>query len=321
MIEWRFSPEDVARIRFAVSPLAELVRSLIVLRTPARHWIHLPWIQTTRPRLTGLDLTEIFALVPVQGDTADFLTPPPIAPLPDLTQELDAVRNTPADRVVTEAADLLGMAAPIFQRIRQDPVSAAHRIADTLQAYWDRALARQWPRIRSMLEADVLWRTRHLAVGGTQALLQDLHDSVTWHGDRLSADDPHHHAGFLSGQGLLLTPSTMSWPVVRKMIEPYQPTITYPVRGVATLWQPAAAPAPDALAALIGRTRAELLIALAEPISTTALADRLCITPSAVSQHLSVLLDCGLVNRSRVGRYVLYQRTPASNTLSPFQPE
>jgi hypothetical protein len=36
MIEWSFTAADVARIRFAFSPLAELVRSLIVLRAPAR---------------------------------------------------------------------------------------------------------------------------------------------------------------------------------------------------------------------------------------------------------------------------------------------
>src|SRR3954463_2956089 len=114
MIEWRFTPEDVARIRFAFSPLAELVRSLIVLRAPARHSLHLPWIRATRPLLTDLDLAELFALVPIRGDTTDFLTPTPISPLPEFTDsplpeftdELEAIRRTPTDRVVTEAAEV-----------------------------------------------------------------------------------------------------------------------------------------------------------------------------------------------------------------------
>jgi DNA-binding transcriptional ArsR family regulator len=315
MIEWNFTPQDVARIRFAFSPLAESVRSLIVLRAPAGHSLHLPWIRAARPLLSDLDLTELFALVPVRGDTADFLTPPAQSPLPEFTDELEVVRRTPADRVLTDATQVLGVPPPAMERIRADPIGAAHRIVDTLDAYWQLALADHWPRIRVLLEADVLWRSRRLALGGARALFEDLHETVTWHGDRLSAADPHHHSASLSGEGLLLAPSAMCWPAVRKMIKPYQPTITYPARGIATLWEIGAPPAPDALATLIGRTRASLLIALAEPASTTALAHRLSITAGAVSQHLSVLLNCGLATRSRVGRSVLYRRTRSGDTL------
>jgi len=316
VIEWRFTPDDVARIRFAFSALWELVLSLIVLRAPSQHALHLPWVRTVRPLLTDLDLSELFALVPLRGDTADFLTPPPSSPLPDLADELEQVRRTPPDRVVTETAEVAGVPPPIAQRIRDDPAGAAHRIADTLQAYWDLALADYWPRIQALLEADVLWRSRRLATGGARAVFDDLHETVTWHGDRLSVWDLHNHSGRLSGEGLLLAPGAMCWPTVRKMIQPYQPTITYPARGIATLWETGGSSAPDALAALVGRTRAELLVALAEPISTTALARRLSVTPGAVSQHLSVLLGCGLAARSRVGRSVLYRRTRSGDTLA-----
>lgn len=315
MIEWSFTPDDVARIRLAFSPLGELIRSLVVLRAPARHGLHLPWVKATRPLLADLDLAELFALVPIRGDTADFLTPPPTSPLPDLDHELEAVRQTPADRLASEAADVIGPATTIALRIRDDPAGAAHRIADTLEAYWNLALAPHWPRIHALLEADVLWRSQRLATGGARALFEDLHETVTWHGDRLSVADPHHHSAALSGQGLLLTPSVMSWPAVRKMIEPYQPTITYPARGIATLWETRTPPTPAALATLIGRTRTSLLLALTQPVSTSTLARRASITPGAVSQHLAVLLDCGLVTRSRVGRSVLYQRTRTGDAL------
>jgi DNA-binding transcriptional ArsR family regulator len=315
LIEWRFTPDDVARIRVAFSPLGELVRSLIVLRAPARHSLHLPWVRATRPLLADLDLVELFALVPTHGDTADFLTPPPASPLPDLGDELATLRHTPADRLAREAADVIGPAAPVGRRIQKDPAGAAHRIADTLQAYWNVALAEHWPRIRALLEADVLWRSQRLAIGGARLLFEDLHASVSWLGERVSAADRHHHSAALSGQGLVLAPSVMCWPAVRKMIEPYQPTITYPARGIATLWENGAPPAPAALAALIGRTRASLLIALTEPATTSTLARRMSITPGAVSQHLGVLLECGLVTRSRVGRSVLYQRTRSGDAL------
>jgi hypothetical protein len=119
-------------------------------------------------------------------------------------------------------------------------------------------------------------------------LFEDLHETITWHGDRLTAATSHEYSGALSGEGLLLVPAVMAWPDVRKLHEPYQPMLTYPVRGILTLWETGAPPAPDALAALIGRTRAILLTTLAQPASTTHFARRLSLTPGAVSQHLSV---------------------------------
>jgi DNA-binding transcriptional ArsR family regulator len=311
-----FTPEDVARIRFAFSPLFELVMSLIVLRVPGSHALHLPWVRATRPLVAGLDLSELFALVPVHGATADFLAPPPASPLPDFTEELKGLRATPPDRVAGELAEVPGLPGPVAERIRGNPGAAIGRLADTLQAYWDIALAGHWPRIQALLEADVLWRARRIAAGGAAALFEDLHETIAWQAGRLTAADPWQYSGSLSGEGLLLVPSLMTWPGVRKMIEPYQPQLAYPARGIGTLWETGTPAGPAALAALIGQTRAAMLTALAEPFSTTALARGLQVTPGAVSQHLSVLLDAGMVTRSRVGRSVLYRRTRSGDTLA-----
>jgi DNA-binding transcriptional ArsR family regulator len=316
MIEWMFTPEDVARIRFAFSPLFEAVMSLIVLRDPGSHALHLPWVRATRPLVAGLDLSELFALVPVHGATADFLGPPPASPLPDFAEELEGVRATSPDRVAGELSEVRRLPASAAERIRSDPAAAIGRLAGTLQAYWDIALAGHWPRIRALLEADVLWRARRIAVGGAAALFEDLHETITWRAGRLTAVDPWQYSGSLSGEGLLLVPSVMTWPAVRKMVEPYQPQLAYPARAIATLWETGAPPPPHALAALIGQTRAAMLTALAEPYSTTALARRLQITPGAVSQHLAVLLDADMVTRSRVGRLMLYRRTRSGDTLA-----
>jgi hypothetical protein len=187
--------------------------------------------------------------------------------------------------VVTELGEVPGLSSAVAQRIRDDPAAAIARLAGALQAYWDLALAEHWLRIHALLEADVLWRARRLTLGGAAALFEDLHETVTWHGDRLTAASSHEYSGALWGEGLLLVPAAMVWPDVRKLHEPYQPTLTYPVRGILTLWETGAPPAPDALAALIGRTRATLLTSLAQPASTTHLARRLSLTPGAVSQH------------------------------------
>ena len=55
---------------------------------------------------------------------------------------------------------------------------------------------------------------------------------------------------------------------------------------------------------------------ISEPSSTTSLARRLHVTPGAISQHLSVLRNAGMVTRSRTGRQVLYRRTRTGDPLA-----
>jgi DNA-binding transcriptional ArsR family regulator len=274
--------------------------------------------------VAGLDLTEVFALVPVHGWMADFISFTPTEPQPDIATDLDTIRRTPPLRVISDLADTGNVPDEVADRIRADPRAATARIADTLETYWDTALAQHWPSILRLLEADVLWRSKRLADGGLQALFDDLHETVSLDGDRLSVVDPVDWSGELTGTGLTLVPHAMGWPSVRKMtgrLKPwstddrYQPMIAYPARGVATLWETTPPPPPDALAGLIGRTRATILMALAEPATTTSLAGRLGLTPGGVSQHLSILNASELVARTRVAGMVLYSRTTRGDTL------
>ncbi|MFC4532316.1 ArsR/SmtB family transcription factor [Sphaerisporangium dianthi] len=315
-VEWRFEADDLARLRFAFSPLWELVASLRVLRAPARHSVHLPWLRAVVPRLGDLDLSELFALAPTYGYIADFLTPPPDTPLPDFAAELARVRDTPAGNAAEEAARVRTPDEGAIGRFQADPAAGVRRVADTLAAYWEIAMAEFWPRVYGLLEADLMWRTRRLTAGGAQQLFADLHPSVRWEGDRLITARHWCHTGALGGDGLLLVPSAFRWPDTAIITEPYQPMLVYPARGVGTLWEAGPPPAPGALAALIGKTRAQLLLSLRHPASTTALARRMSLTPGAVSQHLSVLSASGLVVRRRLGREVLYRRTPTGDTLA-----
>ncbi|GAA4555450.1 ArsR/SmtB family transcription factor [Planotetraspora kaengkrachanensis] len=316
-IEWRFTPDDVARLRFAFSPMWELVTSLRVLRSPARHSLHLPWLRAVRPRLRDLDLSELFALVPVTGYMPDFLTPPPDTPLPDFMAELDRVRNAPPHTAAEEVAWVQSADPEAAARFRDDPVAGVQRVADRLYDYWKVAIEEFWPAIHGVLEGDVMWRSRGLAAGGVRELFEDLHPSVVWHGDRLVTERLNHdYSGDITGDGLVLVPSAFNWRAVSIMYEPYQPMLSYPARGVGNLWAAGAPCTPNALSALIGRSRARVLVALEEPGSTTALARRLDLTPGAVSQHLTVLSDGGLVTRRRLGREVLYRRTAVGDALA-----
>ncbi|WP_131742848.1 ArsR/SmtB family transcription factor, partial [Actinomadura roseirufa] len=189
-----------------------------------------------------------------------------------------------------------------------------------LERYWAAAVEPFWPRIRDLLEGDVLRRTRALAAHGAAGVFGDLHEAVAWRAGTLRVDRRWRFRGELAGRGLLLVPSAFVWPDVSIMAPPYQPMLSYPPTGVGTLWETGRTEsgrrAADPLAALLGRSRAALLAALATPASTTELAGRIGVTPGAVSQHLAVLRSCGLVTGHRLGRRVLYVRTAEGDALA-----
>jgi hypothetical protein len=83
MIRVHFTPEDLAEIRFAFSPTWELVMSAMkALKNPAKHALHLPWVQEARTAIDGRDLGILFALTSGSHYVPDFVTPPPTTPFP-----------------------------------------------------------------------------------------------------------------------------------------------------------------------------------------------------------------------------------------------
>lgn len=312
-----FKPDDVAAVRFAFSPMWELIASLRTLRDPARQAIHLPWIRAVQPRLPalGADLAELFALVPRDGYLPDFLTPLPESPAPSFESELDRIRRTPVATARAEVGHLDRSPQSGLRAFLADPAAGVTRVADALQAYWEACFAEYWPRVHSLLEADVVRRSRRLASGGARDLFGTLNPAITWAGDRLRIERPRCTAEGPGGDGLVLVPSAFHWPVLAVMSAPHQSMLVYPVDGVGTLWDAGPPPAPRGLAALIGGSRARILVAIAEPSTPTALARRLALTTGAVSQHLGVLRGGGLAVGKRVGREVYYQRTSTGDTL------
>jgi hypothetical protein len=81
MIEILLAHSDLARLRFAHSPIWELVASLRVLQHPARQPMYGRWLAATRSRLEGLRLELLFALASTGRYLPAFLLPPPTQPL------------------------------------------------------------------------------------------------------------------------------------------------------------------------------------------------------------------------------------------------
>src|SRR3954468_18508954 len=322
MATYEFGLEDLTRLRFAISPMWEVGASLRRLRAPSGAGIHLPWLNWLRDSgaLQGVDLAAALTLTPPVGYAPDFLTPPPTTPLARFEDEIELVRATSPKQVHNDMRLYRGgrKLPPLLEPFETEPRKAVRKLAAALELYWERAIEPHWPRIRALLEADIAHRARRLTEGGAAALFADLHPTIAWRaGDAvLHADLAFRGHVVLRGQGLLLVPSAFSWLGPATLTEaPWQPTLLYPARGVATLWDTGGERTPQALARVIGQTRATLLAELDAPRTTTDLARLLGVTPGGASQHLGALRAAGLVAGRREGRVVPYVRTPLADAL------
>ncbi|WP_181799639.1 ArsR/SmtB family transcription factor [Kitasatospora acidiphila] len=320
--ELDFSADDLALLRFAVSPLWEVVASYRLLRSAAAHRVHRRWAEQVGARVTaaGLDggwLAELFAH---PGYAPDFLNPAPSGPAPTLAEELAVLTVTPADRVRRDLDHLARHQGPLGPRLRAlhaDPPARLDRLAAEIEAYWQLALAPYWARIRAVLDADLFHRARQVAERGAGQVLDDLHESLSWDGARLRLRGRKQSlARRRTGPGLVLVPVAFGGDRVRSRVAPPDPPqLAYPTRGSGTLWEPRPTADGAALAAVLGRSRTRLLIELDTPASTTELAHRTGLSAAAVSQYLTALRAAGLVSAHRAGRWVLYARTAAGETL------
>src|SRR5215212_8070072 len=156
----RLSPEDLARVRFAFSPLQEVVLSLGALADPGRHVVHLPWVERTMEALegSGVDLGPALALTRGGGYVPDFLTPPPLTPLPTFEAEMALLSGTPPETVEEEVgrfAEGAGLDPDqwrIVDRFLADPEGSLGRLVEALALYHELAIAPHWPRMRALLE-------------------------------------------------------------------------------------------------------------------------------------------------------------------------
>jgi DNA-binding transcriptional ArsR family regulator len=313
------SVDGLAGTRLAHSPLLETVFSLRSLADPDICPLHQPWAVGARSRLDGIDVETLLALWTPCRAAPDFLTPPPPPGRQTILDELDRVRATPGEQVRRDLKLTYGDVLPRpLERLYKRPAAGVDTLVRLLHAYWERTLADHWPRLRHVLDGDIVHRTRSLGSGGAVALFDDLHERVVWDGGDVlvgSGDEPDHRVD-VAGEGLLLVPSAFVWPFVATLFRPPRmPAIVYPARGAGTLWQVGEAAGPGALAALIGRTRAGLLAMLDAPLSTSELAHRAGLSIGSASRHLAVLREAGLVVSHRRGHAIVHASTALGRSL------
>ncbi|MGV8873381.1 MAG: ArsR/SmtB family transcription factor [Rhodococcus sp. (in: high G+C Gram-positive bacteria)] len=317
MITYRLGVDDLARVRLAYSPMTETSLSLWALVLGPQGRMHLTaWHQHARDVAHEYDSELIHALVsPSRARIPDFITPLPTRRRQNIEEECELIASTePA--VVARDLDLLFEGRPppsAMAGVADNPEGAARIIADALYDYYRSVIAPHWSAIERVLESDITFRGREFAQRGTAGLFDNLGTSIQWQDDGQLAvhlTTSTEAAGSPDARGLVLTPSifTMNVSAIWDPTSPGHSWLSYPARGTGTLFEGyAPSHSSRALAALVGGVKADLLLALTEPASTSELAQRFAVTPSAVSQHLRVLRDNGLIESSRHGRSVLYR--------------
>ncbi|MFJ2722045.1 ArsR/SmtB family transcription factor [Streptomyces sp. NPDC087437] len=260
-------------------------------------------------------------IAPPEEYFPDFLTP--LEASGGLDEGLDALRRTPKKRLHKEVTRLGALRCQGSRRLTWLRGLAAgererlEELAEALRLLHDALVAPAWSGVARGVHADRAVRSRAVLDGGAHRLLGSLRPFATWEPPVLSVAYPLDQDLHLGGRGLHLVPSWFCWQMPVSMADPVlPPVLVYPVEHPLT----AAAPAghrygPGALAALLGRTRCQVLGELRQPATTGELARVLDLSPASASKHAKALREANLVASRRDGGSTLHLLTPLGAAL------
>ena len=325
MVRVNFTGDDVARTRFTLvqSPLVETMLAFAALRRAAiadgrGASKASTWIGEAR-RAFPATARPLFDLLGPRAESWPHLFE---KYTPHLLEGLEEVRATPRARLRAQLGDAW------LQRPGRPPLwvrnlaggdrEGLELVVRALRDLHDAVVAPRWDEAVATFHADVARRVPVLIAGGQEALLSTLHPRLHWRegGLDLTGGD---FEGDLGGRGLLLRP-TAFWThgPVFSLDETGRRanTLLYPVQrnGELTAHNGITA-GPDGLAALLGFTRAAVLRALRESLSTTELGAAVGISPASASEHAKVLRGASLVETRREGRAVRHSLTSLGATM------
>lgn len=313
-----FTSEDLARVRVAVlGPLAETQLSLQVLQRRDDAVAFGAWRRRAGdalpPEARGLARflahashapLDLFTLVGAVGERDEFV---------------DRVMDVPLEPLRVEVETFPGMARrrPPWLRHLGHEEDASHRLATAVRACYDAGLRPYWTRINDHLEAEKHAHGRAMAEGGVHALLSSLRPMLQWKPPVLEIPgyQPYRMTDLhLNGRGVVLAPSLfcrcrpLAYAPLRDpdaALLLICPALRDPL-AAAQIWAPPTSRPSEAVVALLGRTRAEVLDCVAEERTTSEIAGRLRISVSGASQHAAVLRSAGLVTSRRDANRVLH---------------
>lgn len=318
MVLLRFSPRALAHSRFALSPTAETLGTLIALHRPGSD----PW-EIDRPRAYRSVYCDRLRGDPVAAGLMALVSATKL--LPDLVTPIP--RGGLRTRLVDELVDV---AAPTDAQVRASVLEAvqqswepqdlgwlsgtglAAQVAALFDWGWHTVVAPDWTRRRAVLERDIMYRAGILATLGWRQAISGMTRNLAWLGEDVLRFS--HRAGpdrHITQDGLIFVPKTPpigTW--VCESSTPY--ALVYPAFGPAA---PPPAGADDPLAGLLGAGRARVLRELERPATSTQLAAVLALSLGTISAHLAVLRENRVITGARAGRSVVYRQNDRGREL------
>ncbi|AKZ58693.1 hypothetical protein SAM23877_5648 [Streptomyces ambofaciens ATCC 23877] len=208
-------------------------------------------------------------------------------------------------------------------------------VRSAIERYTDASVGPYWPQMLVRLGAEREERMRRAPEGG-ESLLNSLHPEISWKRPYLEIPGGEDSEIEVNGKGILIAPSiflgsrpAVFLPNVGGTSE--LPVLVFSVRlapaETRSLWTAQAKDA-EALDALMGRTRAQLLRLTLVGGTTSELARRVGTSAAAVSQHTGILRNAGLIRSERDRNTVIHRITGLGRAVlngkfhaAPAQPE
>jgi DNA-binding transcriptional ArsR family regulator len=202
-------------------------------------------------------------------------------------------------------------------------------VLETAHGFCRVAVSPYWRQVRGYLETVRDVRGRLAMTGGVERLLGTLHPKVRWRSSVLEVPHDQEIDVHLNGRGLLLAPSLFlhdnaaavligaEWDESSPILVFAAPPVSAAASAATAFWD-VTERGEQALAALVGRTRAAVLQELVESCTTGELAERLNISSASISQHTSVLREAGLITSRRNRNTVLHSVTPLGTALLEY---
>lgn len=316
-----FTRLDLARTQLAdgPDPMWETVNSLQALQGRYGQAELRQWRSQTAQDLRGSGLAgpvrhKLFTLVPHAAYFPDLVTP--LEGALGIDVGIEAMLSTPRTRIAME-----------IDRLRPDRAARA-RLADLragrasdltawgglVRSYYRSTVDRIGDQIAAAVDRDLAVRRAAIHTGGVDGLLASYEPLMRWRYPVLELlSHPSGRDVHLQGRGVRLIPSYFCRTHPLTVYDGSLPqVVVYPVRHTTDA---GAVDGTQALARLLGETRASVLISIHQGCGTVLLARRVGISAPAVSHHVSVLRDAGLVTSSRTGTTVRHTRSRLGDAL------
>jgi DNA-binding transcriptional ArsR family regulator len=313
-----FTARDLARTRVAEvpRPLFELDRAARALQDRSQALRLDAWRRRVRARLPA-HARMALSMIPPVGWSPGFIFQGQAGSVEEV---LDRVRAAPREKI-SAALTFIAERQPIpsWARHMADDAALYRQFVDGLSSLYSVLLGPYEEQLADLCAADRAVRMRQFLDGGVEHLLAQANPQrVRWNPPVLEIRMANgiEYDLHLEGRGILLVPSMFGTRSLVADDTEAQPTVTYPVghdqplRRLTT-FAPEASKSTSAISALLGRTRAAVLTAIAEHpgCSTKELAALVGIAPASASEHATVLRQAGLTNTIRHRNIAIHSPT------------